>query len=99
MYLILYMAINSLCCPTARENPIAQDTTRHADSLTRTQAAYAEKPVFRIGYYSLPKPDGQIKTLGFFCRQEWQWEKKTGLPLRLRLGSLEYVDRMEGKRK
>ncbi len=37
------------------------------------------------------------KQLGFFCREELKLEKAIRIPLRLRLGNLQYVDRVEGK--
>ncbi len=46
-------------------------------------------PIIRPDFISLKQ--------GYICKQEWNFEKKTRVPIRLRLGSLAYVNKMEGK--
>ena len=36
---------------------------------------------------------------GYFCKKEWQLQKTTGVTFRFRLGSVEYCDKLEGKKR
>jgi len=49
------------------------------------------------GYGGLIPADRVVTHFGFFCKRELELEKTIRLPLRFRLGSLEYCNRLEGK--
>ncbi|HTF27235.1 MAG TPA: hypothetical protein VK625_00245 [Flavitalea sp.] len=57
-----------------------------------------ELPVTGAGNsVSAVRKDLYTKNFGFFCRKEWQIEKSTRIPFRLRLGSLEQCNILEQK--
>ena len=39
-----------------------------------------------------------VNNLGFFCKQELNFQSASHIPLKFRLGSVQYCDRMEGKK-
>lgn len=53
-----------------------------------------ETPVIKA---PLGPRDYYQQQFGFFCKQEWQLEKKTRFALKLRLGSYQEAQRIEGK--
>lgn len=63
---------------------IVRPNQQKIDSLNRQPLRLVSE-----NYYSI--------NLGFMCKKEIKFEKSTKIPLKIRLGSLECVDKMEGK--
>lgn len=62
---------------------------------TSGDSIWLKKPAY---YLFRPVPGNfYANTLGVICKAELKLDKLTPLPFRLRLGSVEYVNRMEGK--
>ena len=53
------------------------------------------RPVYPVARLT---PDAYYnQCFGFFCKKEWNWQKHTGIPVKVRLGNYSYTQKLEGK--
>lgn len=70
---------------------VQPDTSKAVILLTTPQRPLPAK-------ISLVAPDQHTRCFGFFCRQELKLDRKMPIPLRVRAGSLEQCNFLEGKK-
>jgi hypothetical protein len=68
------------------------------NALKKSFVTIVKKPKLEVSPSMLISPTFYCDNLGFFCKQEIKFAKVTKIPFVFRLGSVELVDYLEGKR-
>ncbi|MFZ4769581.1 MAG: hypothetical protein ACOYLO_05325 [Ferruginibacter sp.] len=78
----------------AQQNSIKTNPIKHFGTLY----SYSPVPTGLINLNKIIVPANfYVKNLGFFCKQELKFQAATQLPIKFRVGSVQYTDWMEGK--
>lgn len=70
----------------------------HLDTTKLLPLSSFFQPRISISKYNNPTlPKYSVDQLPFFCKMEVKMEKKTKVPVKIRLGEVQYTEKMEGK--
>lgn len=73
-------------------------TTGLKRDIQKVSGGFSVLPLFRISdIYKTTPLSPFLEQLGFFCKKEVQLDRLTPMPVRFRLGSMEYVNWLEQK--
>jgi hypothetical protein len=84
------IAILCICCFSSANAQLPADSLQYLPKGTLHDKKLFIKNTVPPNFYA--------DKLGFFCKKELKLEKKIKIPFRFRLGSLNYVNQLEGKR-
>lgn len=84
------------------QNTFAQKNTLPLQKNDFSRPYFINQPILLsgsqlTGFPMRLAPNQTFSNWSIFCEAEYRFEKRTGLPFRFRIGSLEYVNRLEGK--
>jgi len=78
-----------LISATASKAQTAPAPTNNSFKPVKDSSQYFSLRILPANYYAT--------NIGFFCKKELQMQKTTKIPLKFRLGSIEYTNKLEGK--
>lgn len=93
---ILAFTVKLILCATLTQAQTAHDSLKYDTSHILpfyTNTYLLKQPV----YINPITGNFYAKQLPFFCTKELQVQRATGFPIKFRLGSVEYTDKLEGK--
>lgn len=92
---VVFLTLLSLYARDAKSQSLVQNVSLNSSVTKSDSLSFNFKPTLKQPLSA----DYATQHYGFFCRQELLLDKKTVIPFRFRLGSMQECNRLEGKTK